>query len=42
MGQFVPQKKTGAEAYKKIAALLGDLEDNEKDLALSEMEEAGF
>jgi hypothetical protein len=27
MGQFVPQKKTGVEAYKRIAALLGDLKD---------------
>ena len=41
MGHFVP-KKTGADAYKKIRAIMTDLPTNEKDEALKLMEEVGF
>ena len=41
MGRFIP-KKTGADAYKKIHAIMTDLPTDEKDKALKLMEEAGF
>ena len=41
MGCFIP-KKTGADAYKKIHAIMTDLPTDEKDEALKLMEEAGF
>jgi hypothetical protein len=41
-GCFVPQKKTGADAHRKIAAMLAKLDDEEKNIALTKMEEEGF
>jgi hypothetical protein len=41
-GRFVPQKRTGADAHRKIAAMLAELDDEEKNIALTKMEEEGF
>jgi Retrotransposon gag protein len=41
-GQFVPQKKYGTNAAKKIRAILGELDKEEKETAINEMVEAGF
>jgi hypothetical protein len=40
--RFVPQKRTGADAHRKIATLLAELDDEEKNIALTKMEEEGF
>jgi hypothetical protein len=40
--QFIPQKKSGSDAYRKIAAMMAELDDDEKTIALSKMEEEGF
>ena len=37
-----PQKKTGADTYGKIHALMAELDDEEKGKALNMMEESGF
>jgi Retrotransposon gag protein len=41
-GQFVPQKKYGTNAAMKIQAILGELDEEEKETAINEMVEAGF
>jgi hypothetical protein len=41
-GRFIPQKKTGADTYKRIAAMLAELDNEEKNTALTKMEEEGF
>jgi Retrotransposon gag protein len=41
-GQFVPQKKYGANAATKIRAILGELDDEEKEIAVHDMVDAGF
>jgi hypothetical protein len=41
-GQFVPQKKSGADVYKRIATLMGELDEEEKAIAMTKMEEEGF
>jgi Retrotransposon gag protein len=41
-GQFVPQKKYGANAAMKIRAILGELDEEEKEVAVQDMVEAGF
>jgi hypothetical protein len=41
-GQFIPQKKWGTNAAKKIQAILKELDPEEKETAIQEMVEAGF
>jgi hypothetical protein len=41
-GQFVPQKKYGASAATKIRAILGELDEEEKEIAVQDMVDAGF
>ncbi|KAG5633358.1 hypothetical protein DXG03_007536 [Asterophora parasitica] len=39
---FANRKATGAETYAKIRALMGELEEEEKEKALKQMEDEGF